>query len=57
MRDAAAIETFLEMMSAERGAAQNTLDSYRRDLEDAAAFSAATGVPLTQAQPGTIRSY
>jgi integrase/recombinase XerD len=57
MRAAAAIETFLEMMSAERGAAQNTLDSYRRDLEDAAAFSAATGLQLTLAEPVTIRSY
>ncbi len=28
------IEAFLEMMSAERGAAPNTLASYRRDLED-----------------------
>ncbi len=27
------IENFLEMMSAERGAAQNTLEAYRRDLE------------------------
>jgi integrase/recombinase XerD len=57
MRAAAAIETFLEMMSAERGAAQNTLDSYRRDLEDAAAFSAASGLQLTQAHPTLIRSY
>jgi integrase/recombinase XerD len=31
------IEAFLEMMSAERGAADNTLVSYRRDLEDASA--------------------
>ena len=29
------IDAFLEMMSAERGAAGNTLSSYRRDLEDA----------------------
>jgi integrase/recombinase XerD len=57
MRAGAAIETFLEMMSAERGAAQNTLDSYRRDLEDAAGFTLATGVQLTFAQPATIRSY
>ncbi|GGB38570.1 tyrosine recombinase XerD [Roseibium aquae] len=34
------IEAFLEMLAAERGAAQNTLDSYRRDLEDFAAFVA-----------------
>ena len=35
MNGAARIEAFLEMMSAERGAAENTLSSYRRDLEDA----------------------
>ncbi len=36
MRDlsAAHIEAFLEMLSAERGAAENTLQSYRRDLDD-----------------------
>lgn len=34
MRDRAAIEAFLEMMSAERGAAANTIAAYRRDLED-----------------------
>ena len=37
MKSAARIDAFLEMMSAERGAAANTLASYRRDLEDAAA--------------------
>ena len=31
--DAVLIESFLEMMSAERGAADNTLESYRRDLD------------------------
>jgi integrase/recombinase XerD len=57
MRASAAIENFLEMMSAERGAAQNTLDSYRRDLEDAASFSAGTGMQLPLAQTVTIRAY
>lgn len=38
MNSAARIEAFLEMMSAERGAAENTLSSYRRDLEDASEF-------------------
>lgn len=38
MRDIARIEAFLEMMSAERGAAQNTLDAYARDLLDASGF-------------------
>ena len=31
-----ALEDFLAMLAAERGAAKNTLDAYRRDLEDAA---------------------
>ena len=37
MSDAALIEAFLEMLSAERGARANTLDAYARDLEDACA--------------------
>ena len=34
--DGAAIDRFLEMMAAERGASRNTLAAYRRDLEQAA---------------------
>jgi integrase/recombinase XerD len=34
------IEAFLEMLVAERGAARNTIDSYRRDLADVASFLA-----------------
>jgi integrase/recombinase XerD len=37
------IEAFIEMMSAERGAAANTLAAYRRDLGDYAAFLAGRG--------------
>lgn len=37
MSDAALIENFLEMLSAERGARANTLDAYERDLTDARA--------------------
>lgn len=33
-----AIEGFLEMLSAERGAAKNTLEAYRRDLDDYCGF-------------------
>jgi len=36
MSDGAAIDRFLEMMAAERGASRNTLVAYRRDLEQAA---------------------
>jgi len=35
MNDAALIEAFLEMLSAERAARTNTLEAYRRDLDDA----------------------
>ncbi|MEM9667595.1 MAG: tyrosine recombinase [Pseudomonadota bacterium] len=38
MTDKTRIEAFLEMLSAERGAAQNTLDAYARDLLDASEY-------------------
>ncbi|NRG17045.1 site-specific tyrosine recombinase XerD [Rhizobiales bacterium] len=38
--DAVHIESFLEMLAAERGAALNTLESYARDLEDFSGFHA-----------------
>ena len=38
MSDRVRIEAFLEMMSAERGAAANTLDAYGRDLLDASEY-------------------
>lgn len=53
MRSGARIEAFLEMMSAERGAADNTLASYRRDLEDAAEHIG----DLAGADPAAIRAY
>ncbi len=56
MRASLAIENFLEMMSAERGAAENTLESYRRDLEAVAETLAARGVNLAEAGPDHIRS-
>jgi integrase/recombinase XerD len=51
----ARIEAFLEMMSAERGASENTLQSYRRDLEDAA--ENISGVGLAEASTADIRAY
>ena len=57
MNSATLIESFLEMMSAERGATENTLQSYRRDLEDAAQVMAVEGGGLAGASPDTIRSY
>lgn len=54
MNSAARIEAFLEMLSAERGAAENTLSSYRRDLEDA---SGAIDGGLAGAAAADIRTY
>ena len=51
------LETFLEMMSAERGAAPNTLDSYRRDVEDYGSFLARRRTSLRTASPTDIRAY
>ena len=51
------VEAFLEMMSAERGAAQNTLASYKRDLDDARAFMKRRGVALTEAASADLSVY
>ena len=52
-----AVEAFLEMMSAERGAARNTLDSYRRDLADFTRFLERRGIAAMAAGAGDIRAY
>lgn len=54
MNSAARIEAFLEMMSVERGASENTLASYRRDLDDA---SEAMSGGLAKANSADIRDY
>jgi len=51
---AGSIDLFLDMMAAERGAARNTLDAYRRDLEDAAQRLGAQGVSLEEAQTADV---
>jgi integrase/recombinase XerD len=56
-RDGRLIERFLEMMSAERGAARNTLAAYERDLSDYAAFLRAKNTGLQAARPEHIRNY
>nr|WP_255599527.1 site-specific tyrosine recombinase XerD [Afifella sp. IM 167] len=47
------MESFLEMLAAERGAAQNTLAAYRRDLSDFMEECAG----LRQAEAGDVRAY
>ena len=63
-RPAAAVsrhfESFLEMLMAERGAAANTIESYRRDLSDCAAFLIAHAGPhgvLETADSAQLRAY
>ncbi len=56
MISALRIESFLEMMSTERGASDNTLAAYRRDLDDAQQFLAAGGGVATATAAG-LRDY
>ncbi len=51
------LESFLEMMAAERGAARNTLAAYRRDLVDLSGFLKRRGRPLEAADAQNIRDY
>jgi integrase/recombinase XerD len=51
------VETFLEMMLAERGASGNTIAAYERDLGDAGAFLARRGGDLATAGPDDLRAY
>ncbi len=51
------VEAFLEMMSAERGAAPNTLDSYRRDLEDYGGFLSVHGAAFADADAEAVRAW
>ncbi len=51
------IEGFLEMIAAERGAAQNTLDAYRRDLTDYVETLARRKTQPVTAATDSIRAY
>lgn len=59
MRRAAAtwIETFLDALMAERGAAENTVAAYRRDLEGFAAHLGAGGQSLVNADRSAVEGY
>ncbi|MBW8640584.1 site-specific tyrosine recombinase XerD [Hoeflea sp. WL0058] len=51
------LETFLEMMSAERGSSKNTLASYRNDLVDLHAFLTGRKSGLAGAATEDLRAY
>jgi integrase/recombinase XerD len=55
--DAPLIESFLDMMSAERGASINTMAAYRRDLLDFAGHRAGKGGSVRAATRDDIKAY
>lgn len=50
-------DLYLDMLMAERGAAKNTLDAYRRDLDDYLAFLSRAGTGPTKADTTHVRAY
>jgi integrase/recombinase XerD len=50
-------EAFLEMIIVERGAAKNTKEAYRRDLEDFSSFLASKGAHCNRATTEMVRGY
>ena len=51
------VELFLDMMATERGASRNTLDAYRRDLEDYSLFLDGKKKDVGGAHTEDIRAY
>jgi integrase/recombinase XerD len=49
------IDSFLEMMAAERGSSKNTIDSYKKDLEQAAEYFATQ--PVSEITSDNIRKF
>jgi integrase/recombinase XerD len=55
--DAKLIDLFLDMLAAEQGAGDNTLDAYRRDLTDFSGFLAAKGQSFVGTETQSLRDY
>ncbi len=55
--DHALIAGYLEMLASERGATANTLEAYRRDLQDFCAFLDARGVRVRDAKREDIAAF
>jgi integrase/recombinase XerD len=51
------IDLFLDMIAAEQGAGDNTLDAYRRDLTDFSGFLGRAGQNFTGTDTQTLRDY
>ncbi|OZA91134.1 MAG: recombinase XerD, partial [Azorhizobium sp. 39-67-5] len=57
MSAAGPLALFLDMQAVERGASANTLDAYRRDLDDVALFLTTLGARLEGAGTAELRAY
>src|SRR6201992_2689124 len=55
--DAKLTPLFLNMLAAEQGAGDNTLDAYRRDLTDFSEFLGPVGQSFATAETQTLRDY
>src|SRR3954453_6266722 len=55
--DARLTSLFLDMLAAEQGAGDNTLDAYRRDLEDFSNFLTRAGLGFADAGTEALRDY
>src|SRR5580700_3793494 len=55
--DAKLIDLFLDMLAAEQGAGDNTLQAYRRDLSDLSEFLAHQRQSLAVAETQSLRDY
>src|SRR6201993_804758 len=55
--DAKLITLFLDMLAAEQGAGDNTLQAYRRDLTDFSEFLGHAGVTFVAADTQKLRDY
>lgn len=55
--DTKLINLFLDMLAAEQGAGDNTLDAYRRDLEDFSDFLTRSGQGFAGAETQALRDY
>ncbi|MDE2364125.1 MAG: tyrosine recombinase XerD [Hyphomicrobiales bacterium] len=54
---ASPVHLFLDMIAAERGAARNTIEAYRRDLSDYLSFLDARGLTAISADTAAIRAW
>jgi integrase/recombinase XerD len=51
------LQLFLDMLAAERGAALNTLEAYRRDVGEFIAFLDRHGLAIEEVQPAAVGDY